>query len=223
MRILVVEDNRRMGELIAQGLREQGFACDIAPTLGAAEDALNAAQFDVIVLDAGLPDGDGIEWLRARRRGSEPPTILLTARDGLEDRVNGLDAGADDYLPKPFAMQELSARVRAILRRPGARQMRVIEVGSLSFDPASLSAHARGSRLDLTRREMNLLELLLRKAGQVVRRQQIEEALYDFDEPVSPNAIEAVVSRLRRKLEEAGVTGMLQTVRGVGYFLSEAG
>lgn len=210
-----------MGELIAQGLRENGFACDIATTLSAAEDALASAQFDVVVLDAGLPDGDGIDWLRTRGRSTQPPTILLTARDGLEDRVAGLDAGADDYLPKPFAMDELSARLRAILRRPGARQMRVIDAGDLTFDPASLAVHAKGIRLDLTRRETSMLELLMRKAGQVVRRQQIEEALYEFDEPVSPNAIEAIVSRLRRKLDDADAAGRLQTVRGVGYFLSE--
>lgn len=221
MRISVVEDNPRMGELIAQGLRERGFACDTAATLAAAEDALASARFDVVLLDAGLPDGDGVDWLRARRRDTQPPTIMLTARDGLADRVSGLDAGADDYLPKPFAIDELSARVRAILRRPGARQMHVIQVGPLSFDPASLAVHAAGHRLELTRRETSLLELLMRKAGQVVRRQQIEETLYEFDEAVSPNAIEAVVSRLRRKLEEAGAGGNLQTVRGVGYFLSE--
>ncbi len=221
MRILVIEDNLRMGELIAHGLRARGYACDVAPTLAAADDALACAQFDLMLLDAGLPDGDGFDWLGKRSGSAPPPTIMLTARDGLQDRIKGLDSGADDYLPKPFAMDELAARVRAILRRPGNRQHRIIELGDLVFDPATQSATAQGKRIDLTRRELSLLELIMRRGGQVVRRMQIEEALYDFDEPVTPNAIEAVVSRLRRKLEEAGATNRLHTVRGVGYLLSE--
>lgn len=221
MRILVIEDNLRMGELIAQGLHDRGFTCDVAASLAAAEDALASAQFDVMLLDAGLPDGDGVAWLRSRKSANKPPTIVLTARDGVEDRIRGLDAGADDYLPKPFAMDELAARVRAVLRRPGARQQSIIEVGDLVFDPAALTASVQDRRIDLTRRELGLLELLMRKAGQVVRRQQIEEALYAFDDAVTPNAIEAVVSRLRRKLEEAGAGNALHTVRGVGYLLSE--
>jgi len=221
MRILVIEDNVRIGELIAQGLHERGFACDVATNLAAAEDALLAAQFDVVVLDLGLPDGDGVSWLRARNPGTQPPTIILTARDSLEDRIGGLDAGADDYLPKPFAMDELAARIRAVLRRPGARQQRIIEVGDIAFDPAALTLSVKGHRIETTRRELSLAELLMRKAGQVVRRQLIEEALYAFDEPVTPNAIEAVVSRLRRKLEENGAGNALHTVRGVGYLLSE--
>ena len=222
MRILVVEDNSRMGDLIAQGLRARGFACDLASDLARAEDALAAATFDVMLLDAGLPDGDGLTWLRDRPRQGQPPTIVITARGGLEDRVIGLDAGADDYLAKPFAMDELAARVRAILRRPGHRAERVIEAGGLSFDPAGQIARVGEQRLDLTRRELHLFELLLRRAGQVVRRSQIEDSLYSFDESVSPNAIDAVVSRLRRRLEEAGQADRLHTIRGVGYLLSEA-
>lgn len=221
MRILVVEDNPRMGELIAQGLRERGFACDIARRLEQADDALASATFDLILLDIGLPDGDGLEWLRAHPQRGLPPVIVLTARDGLADRITGLDAGADDYLPKPFAMDELAARVRAILRRPGNRTEAVIELGGLTFDPAAQAAGALGQRLDLARRELGLFELLMRRAGEVVRRGQIEEALYAFDEPVTPNAIEAIVSRLRRKLEEAGAGERLHTIRGVGYLLRE--
>ena len=221
MRILVVEDNVRMGDLIAQGLRERGYACDLARDLGGAEDALAVGRFDLLVLDLGLPDGDGLEWLRTRSRSSDPPTLILTARDGLQDRVLGLDAGADDYLAKPFAMDELAARVRAILRRPGARQNSVIEAGGLGFDPVSQTARLGDTVIELTRRELLLFELLLRRAGQVVPRGQIEDALYAFDEPVTPNAIEAVVSRLRRKLEDASCAGRLHTIRGVGYHLSE--
>lgn len=221
MRLLIVEDNVRLGELIALGLRERGYACDLAVNLAGAEDALAVGMFDLLLLDLGLPDGDGLEWLAARPRGSVPPTLILTARDALPDRISGLDAGADDYLAKPFALDELAARVRAILRRPGARQQNVIEAGGLSFDPASQTSRYNGVVIDLTRRELLLFELLLRRAGQVVPRRSIEDSLYTFDEPVSPNAIEAAVSRLRRKLEEMGCGERLHTIRGVGYMLSE--
>lgn len=211
-----------MGELIAQGLRERGYACDIAPCLADADDSLASAHFDLMLLDIGLPDGDGLDWLRHRPRKGTPPVVVLTARDGVADRIDGLDAGADDYLPKPFAMDELAARVRAVLRRPGNRVEPLLELGDLRFDSAAQIATANGHRLDLTRRELGLFELLMRRAGEVVRRGQIEEALYAFDEPVTPNAIEAVVSRLRRKLEDAGVIDRLHTIRGVGYLLREA-
>ncbi|TNF05811.1 MAG: response regulator transcription factor, partial [Sphingomonadales bacterium] len=152
---------------------------------------------------------------------SEPPALILTARSGLEDRINGLDAGADDYMVKPFAIDELAARLRAMLRRPGPRTQTVLQVGPLSFDTASRAASVNDRPLDLARREADLLELLMRKAGEVVRRQGIEDALYRFDEAVTPNAVEAIISRLRRKLDEAGAGGCLHTVRGVGYLLRE--
>ena len=222
MRLLIVEDNLRIGRLIAEGLNERGFACDTAGTLGAAEASLASAQFDAMVLDLGLPDGDGREWLARREIGQRVPTIILTARGGLQDRIDGLNAGADDYLAKPFDMNELAARIRALLRRPGARAVPVLQVGNLRFDTVGRSVYAGDARLDLTRREEDLLELLMRKAGQVVRRGQIEEAIYTFQEPVTPNAIEAIISRLRRKLEDAGAEDRLHTVRGVGYLLREA-
>jgi two-component system response regulator QseB len=215
-RILVVEDNERLAGLIADGLAAQGHVCDAVGTLDAAANALRDAPFGAIVLDLGLPDGDGIDWLRARP-APRPPILVLTARDGLEDRIRGLDAGADDYLSKPFAMSELAARLRALLRRPGGRQDALLTLGNLSFDPASQRVAAAGMALDLTRRETALLELLLRRAGQVVRRDVIENSLYTFDEAVTPNAVEATVSRLRRKLEEAEAGLELHTIRGVGY------
>ncbi|MBN8847873.1 MULTISPECIES: response regulator transcription factor [unclassified Sphingomonas] len=220
-RILIVEDNPRLAALIAGGLGERGHVCDVAHSLAAADDALGIAAFDGVVLDLGLPDGDGLEWLAHRRSADAPPSLILTARDALEDRVKGLDAGADDYLPKPFAMDELAARLRAMLRRPGARQETALAVGAIRFDAAAHVATAGDVALDLTRRETALLELLLRRAGQVVRRRAIEDALYTFDEAVTPNAIDATVSRLRRKLEEAGASGCLHTIRGVGYLLRE--
>lgn len=220
-RLLVVEDNERLAALIADGLGGRGYACDIAHNLADADDALSSANFDAIVLDLGLPDGDGLEWLRARRPSGETPTLVLTARGELEDRVKGLDAGADDYLPKPFSIDELAARLRALLRRPGRRADPMLTVGALRYDTASRTAWAHDRPLDLARREADLLELLMRRAGQVVRRQAIEDAIYRFDEAVTPNAVEAIVSRLRRKLDEAGLTAKLHTVRGVGYLLRE--
>lgn len=222
MRILIVEDNFRLGKLLQSGLRERGFSIDIAVSLGAAEDAIGSAAYDAIILDLGLPDGDGVSWLQSERYDRPlPPVIILSARDGLGDRVTGLDSGADDYLVKPIEIDELAARLRALLRRPGPRGLPVIRVGSLHFDVAARTASDGQRAIELTRREANLLELLMRRAGAVVQRSAIEDALYGFDEPVTPNAVEATVSRLRQKLAEAGQTGVLVTVRGVGYLLRD--
>ncbi|WP_338467855.1 response regulator transcription factor [Novosphingobium sp. ZN18A2] len=222
MRILIVEDNERIAKLTGAGLAAAGFAVDLAPDLASADDALRLAQFDALVLDLGLPDGDGLEWLRARRRAHTiPPALVLTARGALDDRVAGLDAGADDYLVKPFEVAEAAARLRALLRRPGTRSDVELEIGPLRFDTNRRDCVVDGKRLDLARREADLLELLMRKAGSVVRRQAIEDALYSFDAAVTPNAVEATVSRLRRKLDQAGCGDMLHTVRGVGYLLEE--
>ncbi|QIG79055.1 response regulator [Stakelama tenebrarum] len=201
MRVLIIEDNARLARLTAEGLQRRGLSCDIAQTLALASDSLDVALFDLLILDLGMPDGDGLDWLRAeRRRRDLPPALILTARDALEDRVAGLDAGGDDYVVKPFDLDELAARVRALLRRPGPRAPAILELGALSFDPGSRMAAVSGNALELSRREANLLELLMRRAGTVVRREAIEDALYSFDETVTPNAVEAVVSRLRRRL-----------------------
>lgn len=222
MRVLIIEDNARLAQLSAHGLDRLGFACDCAASLTSAKGALDAGVFDLVVLDLGLPDGDGLDWLRAERgRRTMPPVLIVTARDGLEDRVSGLDAGGDDYLVKPFAIEELAARLRALARRPGMRAPVVIEVGLLRFDSSSRSVTVADRIIETTRRETDLLELLMRRAGTVVRKGSIEDALYSFDEAASPNAVEAVVSRLRRRLEAAGAAEMLHTVRGVGYLLRE--
>ncbi len=220
MCVLVVEDNARLAALVAEGLHRRGFACDVAASLADADDAMAGACFDAIVLDLGLPDGNGIDWLAARRRDrSAPPAIIQTARGALEDRVIGLDAGADDYVVKPVAIDELAARIRALLRRPGPRAPTELQAGTLRFDTAARAATCAGRPLDLSRRETDLLELLMRRAGSVVHRDLIEDAIYNFSEPVTPNAVEATVSRLRRKLDEAGAGGSLHTIRGVGYML----
>lgn len=222
MRLLIIEDNVRLAGLLADGLARRGLVCDCAPDLAAADDALAAARYDAVVVDLGLPDGDGLEWLHARRRGGfDVPALILTARGALEDRVRGLDAGADDYVIKPAEPEEIAARLRALLRRPGARATPVIEVGELRFDSAARVASYAGNRLELTRREADLLELLMRQAGSVVRRTAIENALYNFNDEVSPNAVEAVVSRLRRRLEDKGARHMLHTIRGLGYIMED--
>lgn len=220
MRLLIVEDNERLAGLIAQGLGRRGFSCDIAPDLATADACLESAAFDAVILDLGLPDGDGMTWLQRQRSLRQLiPALMLTARGGLEDRIAGLDSGADDYLVKPVDIEELAARVRALLRRPGPRAAILLEAGALTFDPVSREARCDERVLDLSRREADLLELLMRRLGTVVLRDTIETTLYSFNEPVTPNAVEATVSRLRRKLDEAGLAGQLRTVRGVGYML----
>lgn len=221
MRLLIIEDNERLAALIGAGLARLGYACDFAASLEQADDRVVLAAYDAIILDLGLPDGDGLEWLtRARRAGHMVPALILTARGALGDRIAGLDAGADDYLVKPAEVEEIAARLRALLRRPGNRALTVMTSGAITFDTASRSGAVAGHPLDLTRREGDLLELLMRREGLVVQRGAIEEGLYSFNDPVTPNAIEAVVSRLRRKLEDRGEKGRLHTVRGVGYMLA---
>lgn len=222
VRILIVEDNSRISRLTANGLRPLGFSCDAAATLGDAAHALRMAHYDAVVLDLGMPDGDGIAWLIAQRRGGlRVPVIMLTARSALGDRVTGLDAGADDYLVKPFATAELAARLRALLRRPGARTSPVVTVGPLRFDTTTRDGSCNGEPLQLSLREGALLELMMSHAGSVVARDRIEESLYSFRESVTPNALEVLVSRLRRKLAAHGAGEMLMTLRGIGYLLMD--
>jgi two-component system, OmpR family, response regulator QseB len=222
MRVLIIEDNARLAGLIEHGIAQCGFSPDIVDGLREADAALSGASYDAIILDLGLPDGDGLAWLRQERlKLPLPPVLILTARDGLGDRVAGLDAGADDYLVKPIELDELAARLRALLRRPGPRSQPVIRAGKLAFDVAARTASSGDHVMELTRREADLLELLIRRAGAVVRRSTIEEAIYRFDEAVTPNAVEAIISRLRHKLGDAGHHDALITIRGMGYLLRD--
>jgi two-component system response regulator QseB len=220
MRVLVVEDHRDMREIVTDHLRDRGFAVDGVQRADEALAAAAAIDYDAVVLDLGLPDADGMEVLRQlRSRDSGLPTLILTARDRIEDRVGGLNGGADDYILKPFDLAELEARLRAVLRRPGPRRAASYRYGDLIFDPASRNAAAAGATLDLTRREAAVLEELIRAAGRIVVKDALEDRLYGFDEEVSANAIEATVSRLRRKLVAAGSAVGINAVRGVGYRL----
>jgi len=220
MRLLLVEDNARLAALMASGLTGAGFVVDTSATLADAKSALSVADYDLLLLDIGLPDREGTSLLRPlRAAGHHLPVLIVTARGGLQDRVAGLDLGADDYLVKPFEMAELLARCRALLRRPGQCLGVQLTAGDVLLDTVAHRVTVAGHEQDLGRREFALLELLLRRLGQVVPRQSVEQALYSFDQDISPNAIEAVVSRLRKRLVAAGTTVTIHTVRGVGYLL----
>jgi two-component system response regulator QseB len=216
MRTLIIEDNRELAGLLAERLGARGIDSDIAGGIAEADDHMAVGQFDVIMLDLGLPDGDGIDWLRGLP-ADRPPVLILSARSTLDDRVTGLDTGADDYLVKPAEVEEIAARLRALIRRPGRRDPVVLTVGDVTFDTTSRQAELSGRPLAIGRKEADFLEILLRNAGKVVPRERIEGALYSAADPVTPNALEAVASRLRRRFAEAGEEDILHTVRGVGY------
>lgn len=222
VRVLVVEDEPRMAELIDSVLVRAGFVVDRAANAADASQALQHIPYDAAVFDLGLPDADGLELLGAlRRRRSGLPVLVLTARDTLEDRVAGLDAGADDYLVKPFAGVELVARIKALLRRPGDALGLALEAGALSFDTIGREARVGEHPLSLARQELAILEHLIRRLGRVVPKAVLEEKLYGEGEELGSNAIPVHVHHLRRKLSEAGAQCAIHTVRGVGYFLTE--
>jgi DNA-binding response OmpR family regulator len=221
MRILLVEDQAALREPMAEGLRKAGFAVDTAASLAEADALLAVDSVDLMILDLGLPDGDGRAYLiRLRRAGRRFPVLVVTARGGLDDRVGSLDDGADDYLVKPFAMAELAARCRALLRRPGGSLGVVLTCGPLALDSVGRQATLQGEVLPLTRREFDLLTLLLRRSGHVVSRDMIVSTLYEMEEETSPNAIEVAVSRLRKRLAAAPELE-IHTLRGIGYLLRE--
>lgn len=211
-----------MREMIAEHLRERGFAVDAVGRADQALAAADAARFDALVLDLGLPDMDGLQLLAALRRvAPDLPAIILTARDSVEHRLTGLNAGADDYIVKPFNLLELEARLRAVLRRPGRRDEATYSRGGVTFDPLSREASVSGVPLALTRREAALLEELLRAPGQVIAKDILEERLYALDDAGSSNALEAAMSRLRRKLAGARAQLRIETQWGIGYRLIE--
>lgn len=224
MRLLIVEDEEELADLTRSALERSGFAVDLAANLTLANDYLALARYDALILDLALPDGDGLSLLRSLRgRSSALPVLILTARDGLDDRVSGLDAGADDYLVKPFHMPELVARLRALLRRPGAAFGVSLSFGNIVLDTATRQTQVDGVDVGLSVRETTLLEQLLRHQGKVVTREVLEQSLYSFDAQLGSNALEVLVHRLRRKLAEAKAAPSIHTVRGVGYLLIGAG
>ncbi len=224
MRVLVVEDDPVVLDVVTTGLREAGFAADAVGSAESAETALLGEHFDLVLLDLGLPGADGLEFLRRLRRREDDsarvPVLVLTARDGLDDRVVGLELGADDYLVKPFEVRELIARCRVLIRRTGSAVSSEIRVGRLELDASARTVTIDGRRIELTPREWSILEYLLLHAGTVVRKARLLQAISSWDDSLAPNAVEVYLSRLRVKLEGTGVT--IRTVRGVGYRLEEA-
>lgn len=219
MKILLVEDNPELRSMIAAHLATCGFSVDALATGEEGRAALAVATYDILLLDLGLPDGDGLQLIEeiSRQPDTHVPVIVITARDALSSRIAGLNAGADDYLLKPFDLLELQARIQAVLRRPRGRHTGILTCGDLKLDISSREGLVGGRTLDLARREAAMLEELLRADGRTVVRDVLEERLYSFNEPVTPNAIEAVVSRLRRKLEVLGSSARILTKRGIGY------
>jgi two-component system OmpR family response regulator len=222
MRALVVEDESKMAALLRRGLQEEGYAVDVAAT---GEDGAwlgNENDYDVILLDAMLPDIDGFEVCRRlRAAGRWSPVLMLTARDGVQDRVAGLDAGADDYLTKPFSFDELFARIRALLRRGPSERPTVLEVGDLVLDPAKRRVTRGTAAIDLTPKEFAMLELFLRHPGEALTRTRILEHVWDFAYEGDSNVVDVYVRYLRKKLDRPFGRRSIETVRGVGYRLRE--
>lgn len=217
MRLLLIEDDLMIGKSIREGLRREGYGVDWVRDGWAGERSLAEETYDLVMLDLGLPRKDGLELLAGlRRAGKAVPVLIITARDSLDDRVKGLDAGADDYLVKPFNMPELSARVRALIRRSGGRAETVLRCGELELDPLTREARLRGEYVALSQREFPLLERLMRRPGAVVSKSALEQSVYAWGEEVESNAIEVHISNLRKKLGPA----LIETVRGEGYRVS---
>lgn len=215
MRLLLVEDDHPLGQALAEGLRQRGHVVDWFTHGADADRALEAAQFDVIVLDLGLPGGDGLMWLsRWRAARVDMPVVILTARDDVSDRIAGLDGGADEYLVKPITIDELAARLRALARRSAGQVEPVWRHGALEYDPSNKQVRWQGERVELTGRELGLLDILLSNPRRVLSRQQLQEKLYDWsgNDPES-NVIEVLIHHLRRKISP----DIVRNIRGVGY------
>ncbi|GGG67196.1 DNA-binding response regulator [Salipiger pallidus] len=217
MRVLIVEDDEVLSDGLTVGLRLQGFSPEAVATCADAGHALGADRFEAMVLDLMLPDGSGLDLLRdLRDRGSDLPVLMLTARDGLGDRVAGLDAGADDYLGKPFELPELSARLRALLRRAQGRAVSDMAWNGLRVDPARMTGQLEGREIAFSRREFGVLAALMERPGAILGKQALEERLYGWQEDVGSNTVEVHIHHLRAKLGSA----FIQTVRGAGYRLA---
>ena len=221
MKILVVEDDRKVAGFIEQGLREEGYAVDLAPDGDEATMLAHVYEYDLLVLDVMLPKKTGLQVAaELRREGSKTPILMLTARDATEDVVRGLDAGADDYLTKPFKFEELLARVRALVRRGGASRTELLRYGPVELDRLKHKAKVNGKRLDLTPKEFQLLEHFMLRPEEVLRRTELLEKVWDMQFDPESNVVDVHVGNLRRKLKDAAGVEMIHTVRGVGFRLA---
>ncbi len=218
MKILVVEDERRVGAFIERALTEQGYTAQQVSSCAAASDALADTPFDAVVLDLGLPDGDGLDLLRSwRASGFNEPVLILSARDAVDDRIRGLNVGADDYLSKPFSVDELVARVRSLIRRHSGAKVTVLNQGPLRLDLVAHLVTYDGKPVELTSREFALLELFLQNANRVLTRTLIAEKIWQASYDMETNLIDVYVRRLRQKLEPLALRPLIKTVRGTGY------
>ncbi len=221
MRILIVEDDKVLADALVTSMKQAGHAADCTDNGQEADSILSQQVYDLVILDLGLPGLDGLQVLeRLRKRGNRTPVLILTARDAVEERISGLDSGADDYITKPFNLGEVEARVRVLLRRGQCGGTNEICLGSLSVDTAAKKVTVRGSALFLSARELCILEVLMRHIGSVVSKAAVLEKMYGWNEDVSENAIEVLIHRLRKKLEGADVS--IRNIRGLGYSIVES-
>lgn len=222
MRLLIIEDNVELARLVASGLRAAGYETDIVSNATEGRTALHKVSYAAMILDLGLPDSDGLSVLQELRSQMDPlPVLVLTARGGLQDRVTGLRSGADDYLAKPFAMEELLARLEAILRRPGQLLGRSLRLANLVYDTESRQIFVDDQPRIISAREASVLEILLRRQGRVVPKKNVEDHIFGLEGDVASNAVEVYVSRLRKQLAEYGAKVVIHTIRGVGYLMNE--
>jgi len=220
MRILIAEDDPVLADGLTRSLRNSEYAVDCVNDGAAADHALSIQVYDLAIIDLGLPRIDGFEVIkRLRRRAATPPVLILTARDALQDRVRGLDLGADDYITKPFKLPEVEARIRALIRRSASGGSSTIVNGKLTLDTTGRRVTVDNRPLDLSARELGVLEVLMLRSGRVVSKDQLAEKLYGWDEEVGANAIEVCVHRLRKKIEPSGV--VIRTIRGLGYLMEK--
>ncbi len=221
MKVLIVEDERKVGQFIERGLTEQSYTARLTGSCAGARDALAESPYDAIILDLGLPDGDGLELLKEwRGAGFNEPVLILSARDALADRIRGLNLGADDYLAKPFSMDELLARLRSLLRRNSGAKTTIFEFGGIRMDLLAREVICSGRKIDLTSREFSLLELFLQNRGRVLTRTLISERIWDASYDLETNLIDVYVRRLRQKLGATDERPIIRTIRGTGYQLA---
>ena len=216
MKLLLIEDDDQLASGLKQNLVQQGYSVDHFDTIASALDACSQATYDLIILDLGLPDGDGLTFLQKYRKDNNSPVIILTARDGIEHKINGLDLGADDYLAKPFDQTELQARIRALLRRSHGNSESTISAGKVIIDLNSRIVKVDKQVISLPRREFNLLETLIQNQGKVMTRFSLEQSLYSWDDDIESNVLEVHIHNLRKKIDKT----FIKTVRGVGYMVN---